>query len=128
MEEHLRTVSDELQIESDSLAKLLEPGYKQLAASTFDCMSACFKRPGTADDCGACADQCNSKLSAFQADMDERMQSIQVGFQNCVQQCAVKKDDHTILMQCVSDCRDITKKQFNKTKGQVNDIVNKYLV
>mmetsp|Transcript_32201 Transcript_32201/g.55640 ORF Transcript_32201/g.55640 Transcript_32201/m.55640 type:complete len:129 (-) Transcript_32201:1096-1482(-) len=128
MEDYLKAVSSELQSESDILAKLLEPGYKQLAVKTFDCMSACFKLPGSADDCGACADRCNTKLSSFQAEMDERMQSIQVGFQTCVQACAVKKDDNDVLKQCVTNCSDETKQLFSRTKSQVNDIINKFLV
>jgi hypothetical protein len=128
MEEYLKTLTNELQTESDSLSRLLEPGYKQIAVQTFDCMSACFKRTGTADQCGDCADRCNKKLESFQVEMDERMRSIQLGFQNCAQSCAVMKEDPNVMKQCIGECSSETKALISRTKSQVDDIVSKFLV
>jgi hypothetical protein len=128
MEEYLRAVTKDLQSETEALSLIFEPGYKLIASKTFDCMSACFKKPTSADDSGHCAEQCGTKLGQFQTEMDERVRSIQEGFQNCIQQCAAKKDENDVLKQCVFSCSEETKQLFAKTKAQVNDIVSKFLV
>jgi inosine/xanthosine triphosphate pyrophosphatase family protein len=128
MEDYLRGISKDLQTETEAFSLIFEPGYKQLAANTFDCMSDCFRKPGSADDSGICAEQCSTKLGQYQADVDERVQSIQVGFQNCIQQCAGKKDENDLLKQCVFSCSDETKQLFARAKAQANEIASKYLV
>lgn len=121
----MRALGKDLSIETESLSKALEPGYKQLAVKSYACMAACFRKPQSSDDCTSCAEECSSTLTQYNSDMDEVFQSIHVGFQTCLQQCDIR--DETASKGCVVQCATETKTLIFSMKAQAQDLVNKYL-
>lgn len=129
MESLIKDISDRLHKERLDWESEIEQDQKNLAAKTYECIGACFRKPGTMEDSNVCAAECQVGMNKAMNKMQNRLNNMQNQLQNCMQACGLKsasaEDDE--LRVCLNKCADDVSTKLMEMKQISKDIINKYI-
>ena len=129
MESLIQEISDRLHKERLEWEAEIEQDQKNLAAKTYECIGACFRKPGSMEESNHCAAECQVGMNKAMSKLQTRLNNMQNQLQTCMQSCGLKsanaEDDE--LRGCLNKCADDVSAKLMEMKQISKDIINKYI-
>ena len=127
MEAFFREISSKLEKHSIELGQHIEPQHKEMLGRSYECMSKCYRSPGSIEKSSECAEKCHEPVQKAQNEIQQVVENIQSFFQNCMQSCKITHGkNENDLKTCISSCTDQTIQKFIQSREIALGIIKKY--
>ena len=128
MDEFFKDITASLERHSHALGRHIEPEHKKLLGDSYECMTRCYRSPGSLEEAGDCAERCHEPVMKAQNEIQAVVGNIQHFFQNCMKNCKIAHGNNEIhLESCITQCTDQTADKFIEAKVTTLSIINRFI-